>query len=111
MLSIGDEYVRGLDIAMDDARGMRGIQTVGDFDRERKEIFDRRETPTGPADNVVLQGSSIQELHDDESAARVLADVVNGADVRMIQGGSGAGFAPETVQSVRVASQIRPTKI
>ena len=34
------------------------------------------------------------------------ADVVNGADVGMVQGGSGAGFAAEAFEGLRVAGEV-----
>ena len=60
--------------------------------------------------DALLQGGSVQELHDDEGAAVLLADVMNRADVRVIQSGSGARFAPETVQGFRVAGEFVRTK-
>ena len=41
----------------------------------------------------VLQGHAVEKLHGDERSAIVLADFVDGADVRMVQGGGGARFA------------------
>ena len=40
MAALCDENVRGLDVAMDNPRGMRGIQSIGDFNAERQEYFD-----------------------------------------------------------------------
>ena len=40
----GDEDVRGLDVAMDDPRGVGGIQCIGDFDGQRKKGFDFQRT-------------------------------------------------------------------
>ena len=34
--SLGDEDIRGLDVAMDDALGVRGVEGVGDFNGERE---------------------------------------------------------------------------
>ena len=33
--ALGDENICGLDVAMDDAFGVRGVERVGDFDGER----------------------------------------------------------------------------
>ena len=41
------------------------------------------------ARNTVLQGHAVQKLHGDEGLTIVLADFVDGADVGMVQGGSG----------------------
>ena len=81
---------------------VRGIERVGNLDGEI-------ERPPGfkPAggDNV-LQSFAFQALHHDKAAAIVLADVVNGADVRMIQAGSRLRFALKAFERLRAASQI-----
>ena len=54
----------------------------------------------------LLQRGALQILHGDEGAAVLLADVMNGADVGMIQRGGGASLALEPAQRLPVASQI-----
>ena len=56
--------------------------------------------------DLVLEGHAVQELHDQEGAAVVLADVVDGADVGMIQGGGRFGFAAETLQGLMILGEI-----
>ena len=63
----GNENVRGLDVAMDDSRGVGGIQRVGDFDARVEEAFRSAEAPV----DSLLQGVSLQELHDDEGRIAV----------------------------------------
>ena len=41
-----------------------------------------------------------------KAAAVVFADVVDGADIGMIEGGGGFGFALEAFEGLRVASEI-----
>ena len=53
-----------------------------------------------------FQRAALQILHGDEGAAVLLADVMNGADVGMIQGGRGPSLALESAQRLPVASQI-----
>ena len=53
-----------------------------------------------------LQRGALQILHRDEGAAVLLADVMNGADVGMIQRGGGAGLALEPAERLPVESQI-----
>ena len=38
VIAIGDENVRRLDVAMHDASGVRGVERVGDFDRQRQDL-------------------------------------------------------------------------
>jgi hypothetical protein len=50
----------------------------------------------------MLQRHSVQKLHGDEGLAALVINLVNGADVRMIQGGRSLRFALESGQSLRV---------
>jgi hypothetical protein len=54
----------------------------------------------------MLQWSAFQVLHRDEGAARIFPDVVNGADVGMIQRGGGLGFTAETLERIRIVGEI-----
>jgi hypothetical protein len=55
---------------------------------------------------VSFSVAALQILHRDEGAAVLLADVMNGADIGMIQGGRGASLPLEPAQRLLVASQI-----
>ena len=46
----------------------------------------------------VLERLAFQQFHGDEVASAVLADLVDGADIGVVQGGGGAGFALKTVE-------------
>ena len=43
-------------------------------------------------------GDALESLHDDEGLAVVLAELMYGADVRVLEGGGQAGLAPESAQ-------------
>ena len=60
----------------------------------------------GRPDDAVLQRQPVQKLHGDEGLAVLLADVVNGADVGMIQRGGGLRFALETLEGLRVTGDF-----
>ena len=81
---------------------MRGIQRVGNLDGEPSRTF---RFQSGARD-AVLQRHTVQKLHDDEGLAVLLADLVNGADIRMVQCGSGLGFALKTRQRLRVSGNV-----
>ena len=55
---------------------------------------------------LVLQRQAVEELHDDEGAAVFLADVVDGADVGMVQRRRSLRLAPEALQSLRVLGHV-----
>src|SRR5260370_15592279 len=54
----------------------------------------------------MLQRQSVQELHGDERLAILLADVVDRADVGMVERGSGLRFALKAGQGLRVARDL-----
>ena len=77
---------------------MRGIERVGDLQAKVQHLLGR-EPPGG---DPVFQGPPLQTLHDDERPALVLADVVDGADVRMIQGRGRLRLTLEALAGCRV---------
>ena len=101
--AIRDEEVRGLDVAMDDPCGVCGLQRVGDLDRKQQQHVDVDRA----ASDSMLQRHALEELHDDEGVAVLLADVVNRADVGMVQRGRGPRFSPEAHQRVRIGREFR----
>jgi hypothetical protein len=88
------EDIGRLDVAMDNAFSVRGVESVGDFNPQVQEAFQRE----GLAFQAVLQRVAIQELHGDEGLFVLTADVVNGADVGMIQARGGLGLPPKSLQ-------------
>ena len=94
----GHKNVSRFDVAMNDALGVRRIQRVGDVNCKREE---RRQIKRARG-NLVFQSCAIQILHGDEGFAGLFSDIVNRADIRMIQGGRGLGFAPKTFQGLPI---------
>ena len=99
---LGDEDVGGLDVAVDDAFGVGGVEAVGDVNREGEKLFEFERR----AGDGVLKSSAIEKLHGDETLAGVLADFVDGANVGMVEGGSRAGFAAEAFKRLRIFREI-----
>src|SRR4029077_2044761 len=61
--------------------------------------------------NAVLQRYAIQKFHGDERMTIMLADLVDCADVRMVQGRSCTCFAAETFQCLRILGHIFGEKL
>ncbi len=101
MAAFGDENVGGLDVAMNDALGVRGVEAVGDVDGEGEEAFEVH----GAAGDGVLEGLALEVLHRDEGLAVGVADFVDGADVGVVEGGGGFGFAAETFEGLGIAGE------
>ena len=53
-----------------------------------------------------LSVAALEKFHGDEGAAVFFADVVDRADVGMVQSGSGFGLAAKTRQGLRIAGEI-----
>jgi len=100
--SSGDEKISGLDVAMNDTGGVSGIEAVGDLDAPIEEGFGVERA----AVDVVFEGLAVEKFHGDEVAAFEFVDFVDGADVGMVEGGGGLGFALETFERLSVASEI-----
>src|SRR5207302_731233 len=100
--ALGDENVGGLDVAMNDALGVSGVERVGDFDGKLEQSLGLDGMPR----DAVLQGHAFEVLHHDEGLAIVLIDFVNGADVGMIESGSGARFTLKTLEGLGVGGDV-----
>ena len=92
---------------MDDALGMRRVQRIGDLDGQRQQRVQFHGTPG----DHVLQGHAIQILHGDKRLAVLLANVVNGADVGMVQRGSRLRLALEAAERLRILGHFIGQKL
>ena len=102
LASLGDHDVRGFYVAVDDASSVGRVQGIGDFNCEPQQRIQIERT----AGDLVGQESAVNILHDDEGATVLLTDVVDGADVRMIQRGCRLRLTLETAQSLRVSGNL-----
>ena len=102
MSALGDEDVGRLDVAVDDSLGVRRIQRVGNLDAQRQDGLRLHR----PAADAVLQRHPVQVLHHQKRLIAVLADLVNGADVGMVEGRGGARLAAEAFQRLRVLRHV-----
>src|SRR5256885_13046652 len=96
--AIGYENVRGLDVAVDDGLGVSGFECVGHLIAKLGYTLDLH----GLAGNEMLKRLPFEKFHDDKILVGVLVDVVNRADVRVIQGGGGSRFALEALDGQMV---------
>jgi hypothetical protein len=79
--ALGDENVGGLDVAVNDTGGVRGIERVGDLNSDVEQGL-RIKWLFGDA---VFQRGAIEELHHDERLSFMPANLVDGADVGMAE--------------------------
>jgi hypothetical protein len=105
--ALGDEDIGRLDVAVDDSFGMGGIEGVGDFDGECENQFGFQRTIADP----VLECKAVQKLHGDEGLAILFADVVDGANVGVIQRGRSLSFALKAGERLWVARNVIGKKL
>ena len=79
---------------MDDAGLVRDVERRGDLQGNVDGLADGQRAPA----DQVGERPAVEELHRDERPALVLADLVNRADVRVIQRGSGSRLAREAIE-------------
>src|SRR6516164_7355927 len=79
--TLHDENVGGLDVSMDDAFGVCCVEPFCNLDGRIQKIFDSLRSTS----DTVLQRHSVKKLHHDECLPVHFAEVVNGADIRMVQ--------------------------
>ena len=97
-----DEDVFGFDIAVDDACSVRGVQRGGDLRAHVEGCVQAQRTGGEP----IFQRRALQILHDDERPLVLLADVVDGADVRVVECRCRPRLAREPVQGLAVAREF-----
>ena len=100
--ALGDEDVGRLDVAVDDPLAMGGFERIGEFHAK----FEDSIGGSAPAGDQMVQRRALQQFHRHEMAAGVLSDIVNRADVRMIQCRGGAGLALEPFDRARIPRQL-----
>jgi hypothetical protein len=83
---------------MDDAFGVRGVECIGDFDSDIEKAIEFEGLPG----DEVFERNAVEKLHDNEGFAVLFTDVVDGANVGVIEGGSGLRFPFETGKGLRI---------
>jgi len=90
---LGQHDVAGLQITVRDSLAVRLVERVGDLDGVLQNLFERKRTFL----EAFRQRLPFEMLHHQEISAVLVPDVVEGADVRMVQAGDGASFALEAL--------------
>ncbi len=65
---------------MHDALAVRSIESIGDFHSVARDLLHRQDT----SQQTILQRLALQTFHDQKINAILAADVVQGADIRML---------------------------
>src|SRR5947208_6079053 len=107
MTSLGDEDVCWLDVAMNNSLRVRGVQCVGNFDGKINEALGFE----WPCEDQLAQILARQVLHDNERAALKFTDLVDRADVGVIERGSSASLAAESFEGLSILGHVVGQKL
>ena len=102
MPALCNEDVGGLDVTVDDSFGMCRAERIRDLGISLQHLIDRQRL----SGNAILERLAVEKLHGDEFPAAVFADVVDGANIRMIEGGGCFRFTLEAFERVRIVGHI-----
>ena len=97
----GDEDVGRLDVPVDDPSSVRGFKTVGHFERHRQDLAQ----PPPLRKDGLSQGLALEQFHGDEGLPLILVDVIDGTDIRVVQGRGRLGLPLEALQRAAVPRQ------
>ena len=100
--ALGDEDVGRLNVAMNDSLRVRGVEGIGDFNREPQQDIGL----DGFSRNPVLEGDALKKLHGDEGLAVFLANVVDGADTGMVECRGRLGLTPKSFQRLPILGNV-----
>ena len=98
-----DRDVRRLEIPMDDARFVRGVEGIGELPRDVQRLRDR-ERPRGEPSG---QGVALDELEHQRRLLAVLDHVIDRRDVRMVERGQRTRLALESRNGIGVGRNPR----
>jgi hypothetical protein len=97
---------------MNDAFLMGSVEPVGNLDS----VVDQLAKPFGCVSSCsrfdpFTERHALQKLHDDEGLSLVIAQLIDRANVRVIEGGGGPGFALKAFEGSRLAGQLSGQKL
>jgi hypothetical protein len=95
-------HVGGLEVAMDNALLVGGLQPLGDLERDLERLVDRHQASLQP----LAQGFTDRQLHDQKALAVVLLEAVEGGDVLVAERCQHPGLAFEAGQAFGILRHL-----
>src|SRR5208282_4220255 len=103
LVPTGHENIGGLDVAVQDSFGVRRVQRVRQLNSEVEQQLGAE----GTDGDQLCQRLAFEQLHGDERPAGLLVNFVNGADIRVVEGGGSARFPLKSLKRVRLGRKFR----
>lgn len=97
-----DKDIPRLDIAVNDALGVRCVEPFGNLHRKIEKFVEFEWF----ASDALPQRLSLEELHRKEIPAADLSNLVDGADIGMVQCGGRSRFAAKPLRCLRVVDEL-----
>ena len=107
MPALGHEEVRRLDVAVNDPFGMRGRKAIRNLAADVEHLLDRQRL----AGDSLLERAAIEQFQHDVRLPFVLADVVDGADIGVVERRDGARLSLKPFEHVAGADRRRRQKL
>ena len=98
MTALRNEDIGRFDVAVNDPLGVGGIQALRNLDRQVQDLVGGERL----AEDALLQRFPLQELHRNEVLPLVLIDLMDGADIRVVEGRSSLRFPLESFNCMTV---------
>src|SRR2546423_15697490 len=98
----GDKNICRLDIAVNDALGVSRFQRIGNLYPQVKQQIEFESLFA----DALLERPAFQQLHGNEMPTVHLCDLINGADIGMVQSRSSSRLTLKTFESRRILFQL-----
>src|SRR4029077_14253915 len=102
LTSIGHEDVCWLDVPVNDTFRMSCVECISDLDAQIEHSFDLQRLAGDP----VLERLALQHFHGNKASSIRFVNLVNRADVWVIQCGCSSGLALETVEGLGIVGEF-----
>src|SRR6516164_9271536 len=103
MAAVGYKNVGWLDIAVNDPFAMGCIQSICDLNTQRERCRDIKRL----FGNALAKGLALEKFHHQERMAGGFSDIIDGADIGMVERGSGPSLALEAFPSRNCSESLR----